>query len=245
MIALKIILITLAAVVGLFLLYVIFLEVCSLLVNTKKEYTHVNKFYYSLLMSGTALTVFGTNSRIKTEGLDKLPDGNFLLVSNHRSNFDPIFQWWALRKKIDCIFVSKGSNFKVPFFGRIIRKCGFLEIDRDNAKQSMLTLIKAADFLKKEKVAVGIYPEGTRNKDSQSGLLPFHNGVFKIAQMAKVPIVVMSVAGTENVHTNFLKRHTDITLSVVDVISAEEITGVKTTEIGERVANALNEKLYS
>lgn len=51
-----------------------------------------------------------------------------------------------------------------------------------------MTVQKAADLLTSDTVNVAIYPEGTRSKNCT--LLPFHNGVFKIAQKAEVPIAV-------------------------------------------------------
>lgn len=38
-----------------------------------------------------------------------------MFVGNHRSNFDPIIEWLVL-KPWDIAFISKGENFKIPFF---------------------------------------------------------------------------------------------------------------------------------
>lgn len=68
----------------------------------------------------------GNDIYIHTEGIDKIPkDGRFLFVSNHRSNFDPILTWYVL-KDYDLAFISKAENFRIPIFGRIIRKCCFI-----------------------------------------------------------------------------------------------------------------------
>ena len=53
---------------------------------------------------------------------------------------------------------------------------------------------KAASLLEKRELSVGIYPEGTRNKGEE--MLPFHNGVFKIAQKSKTPIAVLAIKNT-------------------------------------------------
>ncbi len=73
--------------------------------------------------------------------------------------------------------------------------CCFLPIDRENPRKAIPTINRAAKLLKEQEVSVGIYPEGTRGKDCR--LLPFHNGVFKIAQKAEAPIAVLSITGTE------------------------------------------------
>lgn len=231
------------AALALALAYILFLQICNLLVNPKKEYDHCDKFYFRVLNSAAACSFVLGRLRIRLEGAEKVPwDQRFLLVSNHCSNYDPIITWYLLRKN-NMAFVSKGENFKVPLFGGMIRKCGFLSIDREDPKESMRTLMKAADLMKRNEASVGIYPEGTRNRTPEKGLLPFHNGVFKIAQMAKAPIVVAALHGTDKIRKNYPWRRTKVSLEILEVIPAEEIAGRRTAEIGERVAGLLQEAL--
>ena len=53
----KIMLWILAALLGLCRLYVLFLTVCALLVDTKKEYEHDSPFYRRLLYGGNQLVL--------------------------------------------------------------------------------------------------------------------------------------------------------------------------------------------
>lgn len=171
--------------------------------------------------------------RVHVSGIEKIPkDTKVLFVSNHRSNFDPIITWYIL-KKWKIAFVSKPSNFKIPFFGRIIRKCCFMPIDRENPRNAIVTINKAAKLLKKQEVSIGIYPEGTRSKNGQ--LLPFHNGVFKIAQKAEAAMVVLCVTGTEKISKQTPFRRTDVYLDVLEVFSAQGIKETKTEMIGTAV----------
>lgn len=223
----------LAILLGLFLLYVLFLGVCALLVNPKKEYDKNSNFYRFLLDSATAAAVKLLRIRVHVTGLEKLPkDTQVLFVGNHRSNFDPIITWYAL-KKWKIAFISKPSNFKIPFFGRIIRKCCFLPIDRENPRKAIVTINKAANLLKKQEVSIGIYPEGTRSKTCQ--LLPFHNGVFKIAQKADSPMVVLSITGTERIAKQTPFTATDVYLDVLEVFPSEHMKEYKTEIIGMMV----------
>ena len=227
---------------GLFLLYALFLLVCSLFINPKKEYENHSRFYRALLNGATAFAMKIMRIRIHTNGLEKVPHDtkNLLFVSNHRSNFDPIITWHIF-KKWQPAFVSKASNFKIPIFGRFIRKCCFMAIDRENPRNALKTILKAAELLKKGKVSIGIYPEGTRSKECK--LLPFHNGVFKIAQKANADIVVLAVSGTEQIHKNYPFRHTDVYLDVLEVIPAETVRATKTDAIGERIKTELENHL--
>ena len=56
--------------------------------------------------------------KIHVTGLEKVPtDTEYLFVSNHRSNFDPMVQWWVLRRW-RLAFVSKPSNMRKFVIGR-------------------------------------------------------------------------------------------------------------------------------
>lgn len=232
----------LGALLVLFLLYVLFLFICSLPVSTKKEYEKHSKFYRMLLNGATALAMKIMRIRIHTTGVEKVPQDtkNLLFVGNHRSNYDPIIQWHIF-KKWQPAFISKASNFKIPIFGRFIRKCCFMAIDRENPRNALKTIIKASNLLQKGEVSIGVYPEGTRSKSGV--LLPFHNGVFKIAQKAEADIVVLAVQGTEKIFKNYPFHHTDVYLDVIEVLPAEEVKHTKTDVLGERIRNLLESRL--
>ena len=221
-------------IVSILLTYILVIIISSLFVDSKRIYDKHSRYYRILLQSFTSLTARVMGVRMHVSGLDKfteaIPAGQrFLLVQNHRSNFDPILTWYVLNKQ-DIAFVSKEKNMHIPFFGKIIRRCCFMSIDRENAREALKTIIKASELIKDNQVSIGIYPEGTRNKECK-GLLPFHNGVFKIAQLAKVPVVITTIHGTENIHKNYLRRRTDVYMDITGVISAEDVGKMSTKEM--------------
>lgn len=227
----------LAGILALFGLYVLLLGISALLVDPKKEYDREDPFYRFLLNSATVLGIVLLRIRVHVSGIEKIPaDAGVLFVENHRSNFDPIVTWYAL-KKWKMAFISKPENFRIPFFGRIIRKCCFLPIDRENPRNAIVTIQKAAALLEKGTLSVGVYPEGTRSKTRE--LLPFHNGVFKIAQKAGAPIVILCICGTENISKNTPFRPTDVYLDVLGVIACDEVKTTKTEKIGTTVRHLL------
>ena len=223
----------LAGILGLILLYVLFLTVCTYAVSKKKEYNSYNMFYNSVLKGLMFIVLHLCRVRIHITGIDKIPKGQKLLfISNHRSNFDPMVTWFALNQwKIG--YISKASNFKLPFLGRMIRRICFMSIDRENPRNAIVTINKAAEILGSEIASIGVYPEGTRSKDCV--LLPFHNGVFKIAQKANAPIVVLTVVGTEKIHKRAPWKATDVYLDVLEILPAEEVKSTKTDIIGEKI----------
>ncbi|MCR4617745.1 MAG: 1-acyl-sn-glycerol-3-phosphate acyltransferase [Lachnospiraceae bacterium] len=214
--------------------YILVLAISSLFVNPKKIYLKHSRYYRILLNIATWLAVRIMRIDIHATGLEKIPKGSrFLLIQNHRSKFDPILSWYVL-KRYDIAFLSKEENMHIPIFGRIIRKCCFMSIDRKHPAKAMETVNNAVELLKNDEVSIGVYPEGTRNT-SEEPLLPFHNSMFKIAQNAKVPIVIMACHGTAVIKDNFPKKRSSVYFDVTGVLKPEEIEGLKTNVIGEEV----------
>lgn len=233
---LKIILSVVFAVLAFLLVSVLVVIISSLFVNGAKEYSVDSAYYRSLLYYSTFFAVVFARITVKTSGLEKLPAGRFLLVGNHRSKFDPILTWHVMRKQ-KLAYISKPSNFNIPAFGRIIRKCCFMSIDRDDPMNAARTINRAAKLMTDDEVSVAVYPEGTRNYGE--GLLPFHNGVFRIAQKAGVPVVVVSVKGTEKIHMNYPLRRSRVEINVLDVIPPETVKTTRTNNIGDMVRETL------
>ena len=235
----KYILIVLAVLVGLFILYSLTAIISGWCVR-KEEYTTNSRYYRCLLYIGTWIAVVFGRIKLHVRYDEPLPEGRFVVVGNHRSKFDPILTWWELRKR-DVAFITKPENFSIIAFGRIIKKCCFLGIDREDPRKALTTIIKASELIKADTVSIGVYPEGTRSKDMN--LLPFHNGVFKIAQKANVPIVVMTTNGTEMIHKNFPLKRSHVEMHFLKVLPAEEIKNMSTAQIGEIVSELMKQDL--
>ena len=238
----EILLWVLVGIAALILLPILFLVVCSLLVDPRKEYDSESRFYRALLNGSTGVILRLLRVRVTVKGREKLPQsGNFLFISNHRSNYDPIVQWYALREH-RLSFVSKAANFRIPVFGRLIRRCCFMVIDRKNPRNAMLTVNRAAKLLCDTKNCVGVYPEGTRSKNCV--LLPFHNGVLKIAQKAEKPLVISVVEGTEKIAGNIARfRRSDVTITIIETMDTENVKTMKSSALGEYAAELMREMI--
>ncbi len=230
----------LGALLAFVVLWILFAAVVNLCVDTKKEYKKISKLHSFLYQSTLAFALKVMRVKVRFEGEELLPkEGRFLLISNHVSNFDALATAHVFRKR-SLGAISKPSNFKTPLFGKTVLRCLYMPIDRDNARKAVKTINLAAEVIKTGEASMLVYPEGTRNK-SAKGLLPFHNSVFKIAQKAACPIVVMSVRGSEKVHKKAPFHRSEVTLRILSVIEKEEVLAKKTVELGETVAATLTE----
>lgn len=176
--------------------------------------------------------------RVRADGTDRLPqDRPFLLVGNHLSNLDPLVALAALRG-YETAFVSKPENFKIPVVGFVMRNAAFLPIDRENPRNAVATIKTAAQYITERSLCVGIYPEGTRNKSGE-GLLPFHNGSFKIATTAKCPVAVLTLRYEQGA---FPYRRI-ARIRVVETLDADYISANRTDAISERARAIIEDDL--
>ncbi len=222
------------ALLGLYLAMIIVLILVGFvfaLFVRKKDYDTHSRVYRNLLNFLVGVGLFVIRVKINVEGKEKLDSlGKFLIVSNHRSNLDPVATFYCL-KKHDISFISKADNFKVVIFGRLIRKCCFRAIDRENPRNAIKTIRDCASLMQKDQVSIGVYPEGTRSKTGE--LLAFHDGVFKIASLASVPLVIATVNGGENFKKRFPFRKTVINLKILEVVDKDRVKEFATRDLAE------------
>ncbi len=204
-----------------------------------EKYSKIHRFFMDEFLKFLCVAL---RIKIVLKGEELIPkDERFLIVSNHLSNFDPIVANAALVGK-EISWVSKKENFKIPIAGKFMYKTNFLSMDREDVRQSLKVINKAAEYVKDDVVSMGIYPEGTRNK-TQDTLLPFKNGAFKIMQKARCPLVVMTLTNTEKIHKRTPFKRTRVYIDVIKKYSFEELEGKNTNDISLEVEALMAEHL--
>lgn len=177
------------------------------------------------------LNILGIKVKVKhPENLPK--DGQYLLVSNHRSVIDPLIVELALEHTdIFGHWVSKKELYNSAFFGLFVRNAGAILLDREKSQMS--------GFFAEVKKVVGeghsifIFPEGTRNK-SDEALAKFKEGSRIIALKNRLPILPIYI---EQNAGEILKK------SMKEGLKDQEITVVIGKEISYRTKGDL-EVLY-
>ena len=98
--------------VGVQVLYVLLIGVMTLFIDKSKPQMQPNRFFAGLITYTCGWLCALSRVRIHVTGTDKIPAERFLLVSNHRSCYDPIVTLWALRE-YGLAFISKQENMKL------------------------------------------------------------------------------------------------------------------------------------
>ena len=245
MTVLKIVLYALLSVAGLFLAIVLLWALTGFLYSltvTKKVYkksTWLARFLGAFTCGGCCIV---PRAHVKVEGKEMLPgDTRFVYVANHRSRFDPMVVMYKLAK-YRIAFISKPSNFKIPCFGKILRKMCFLEIDRKDPKIAMQTIDDATEILDTGAASIGFYPEGTRSMDGTLG--QFHGFMFRIAKNAEVPVVVAVTYGTQDIAKKFpFPGGARVIIRIIGVLDKDYVRNHKPVEISEKVEAMMREEL--
>ena len=207
-------------------------------INKNKEYNKISKFHAFLFDITLAFLFHAGRAKIHVIGDEKLPKDPALFVYNHRSKFDSL----SLSVRIKghrMIQISKPENKDIPIAGDYMHRNCFLTIDRENARNAMKTINRAAEFIKERKYNVGVAPEGTRNKGE--GLLPFRDGCLKVAHKAECDIVVCKMYNMEKICKNFPFKRTHVYLYILDVLKYDDIKDMKTFEISDIIRNKMLE----
>ena len=124
--------------------------------------------------------------------------------------------------------------------GKIFRALGAFPVNRGEA--DIASLKTALGILKEEQV-LGIFPEGTRNRNATGTLLEFKQGATMVAYKAKAVIVPVAIINAGNFFKFWRERPK---LFISEPISfaeekrpAKEVMGVYTEQVRDNIAGFL------
>lgn len=158
-------------------------------VDRKGKITH----YLSKYFGGGILLIAGV--KVETIGLEKInADDNYIFISNHLSYFDIPILMKAIPNNVR--FIYKDTLTKIPVLGWGMYLGKYIPINRDNVREAMKSLKKAAERIQNG-ISVVIFPEGTRSMDGTLG--EFKRGMFIMADEAKVPLVPAAIIGSNSI----------------------------------------------
>ena len=169
-----------------------------------------------------------TGSQVTVTGLENLPEGPVLFVSNHEGNFDIPVLLSSIPKPFG--FISKKEVNKLPIIPSYMEEMNCVFLDRTDRRSAFKSITDTIDKLKAGH-SVLIFPEGTRSKGN--GLQEFKSGFMRIAKDAQVPIVPIAIEGTSRIMEN---NNNQIHSAAVTVQVLEPISTLEFSEAGAKAA---------
>ena len=145
--------------------------------------------------SWARINSFMTPMRVNVTGREHVDETqSYVIVSNHLSHYDifVLYGWIG----IDFKWVMKASLIKIPFLGPACDKLEHIFIDRSDTQAALKSINEA-----KKRIVNGtsvlFFPEGTRNGSGK--MLPFKKGAFKMALDLGLPLLPVTIVGTEKI----------------------------------------------
>jgi len=177
--------------------------------------------------------------RLRVEGRERLPwRGAAVLVANHASLGD-ILVLFGLYRPFK--WVSKASNFRLPFIGwnmRLNRYVSLVRGDPDSIGRMMLACERWLD----RGVPVLLFPEGTRSPDGE--VKAFKDGAFRLSLAKGCPLIPIVLAGTADVlpkHGLVLRGRADCRVRVLEPVDpgafAEDVAAFR-DQVRTRIVEA-------
>ncbi len=125
---------------------------------------------------------------VSYKGLENIRDeGGYIICSNHRSLWDPIFVGIGAKKhKLN--FMAKKELFSFKPFGAIIKALGAFPVNR---KTGDIGAVKNAEEVISARKVLLIFPEGTRSKEGTP--LRAKNGAVYVASETNCPILPVAI----------------------------------------------------
>lgn len=172
--------------------------------------------------------------RIEYEGLENIPeDGAFVIVGNHKHNFDPVLISFATDRVIN--YLAKSELFKTKITKYLFEAIHCIRIDRE---KSDITAIKNCLKVLKSGGILGIFPEGTRIKEKTENT-QIKSGAVMIASKGKVNILPVAISGDYRLFSKIKV----IILPMYDLKLAQEKYSNNLDDISEDIMGKIYEEV--
>lgn len=142
--------------------------------------------------AGVRLAMVLIGSPLSVKGLDHLPPGPAVCVSNHASYLDGLVLTAALPARYSFLVQHGAATW--PLVGSTIARMGVRFVNRGSPREAAASIRELLRRIQENRECFAIFPEGTFKRPP--GLLRFNSGAFMIATRSGVPVVPAVIRGT-------------------------------------------------
>ncbi len=152
------------------------------------DYSKIKNYKLYTFAAPIARLIMGLKYKLKYEGKENLPKtGAYIVSANHLTSFDPVLL--AMNSGRAVHFMAKYETFENPFKRFFLTHFNSFPVKRGSSDKSS---IEYAIKLIKHGEVIGIFPEGTRNKEGGEPQKA-KSGVALIAKATSADVVPCSI----------------------------------------------------
>ncbi len=153
-----------------------------LLGNSRNTFKIAGTIWYYMLSPLTGI-------KVEVEGMEYLTAARpcVMLVAPHQSAMDVLACSKFLSSGLTCF--GKKELIYIPLFNIFALLSPMFLIDRSNHSKALDSMNQAVEVMKRDNLALLLFPEGTRTRTLGNKLLPLKKGGFRIAVDNGFPIV--------------------------------------------------------
>lgn len=183
--------------------------------RTRSEKSSPSIFW---LLAAIALPIMNLAVKYEIRDGKKLPrSGAFVFAPNHYSEIDPVVMGvvaWKLGRLPH--FMAKGSLFRIPVLGYLLRKSGQIPVERGGSVRGSEP-VKAAERMVEKGQMVVVYPEGTLTRDPDLWPMRGKTGAVRTALEQGIPVIPAAHWGTQLVMPRYAKKISLFPRKTIDV----------------------------
>ncbi|KIR75727.1 phosphatidylinositol glycan, class A [Cryptococcus deuterogattii CA1014] len=167
---------------------------------------------------------------------------SMVMVGNHQSFVDILYLGRIFPKH--AAIMAKKSLQWIPGLGWFMMMSGTVFINRSNNKSAIASLQQAGEEMKRKRISLWIFPEGTRHNSPEPELLNFKKGAFYLAVQAGVPIVPVVCENYNHLFNgkSHFRRGT-LRIKVLPPISTAGLSTADVPKLIEKTRNAMLQTL--
>ncbi|MBQ3797981.1 MAG: 1-acyl-sn-glycerol-3-phosphate acyltransferase [Butyrivibrio sp.] len=174
-------------------------------------------------------------------GLENLPkEGGYVLYPNHQGKYDVPGIFATHDKPLSFIMDEKRSH--IILVNEFLELVDGKRLILNDPRQAITIFMEIAEEIKKGRKYV-LFPEGGYKENNQNVVEDFKPGSFKLAQMAKCPIVPVALIDSYKVFNSDHVGPVTTYAYYMEPIPYEDFKSMKTKDIAKQVENQIREKI--
>ncbi len=176
------------------------------------------------------------------DGLDKLPrSGGYMFYPNHQGKYDVPGIISTLEDPVS--FVMDDDKAKMTLVSEFLMLVDGKSLNLHDIRQNIRLFREMADEIVTKDRRFILFPEGGYKENNRNIVEKFKPGSFKVAQMAKCPIVPVALVDSYKVYNSPHRGPVTTYVYYLDPIYYDEYKGMKTPEIAAMVENRIKDRI--